>query len=295
MDVDPFLNANSALRLYEYGFATVHETEIKLLRWRDRLRVDIRREPHLVSYFIDENFQELSRMKDTCRNIVQLRQLYDQIFNGLLMWGQHGNRGHQITRLFKKFIKGITFFKNEEYGVNSVPIYHRLFSCGVGDDAFRQTSLQCKSGMTSKTWSDVKRQIEKCYIERLIYNDIFIHQMLHLPSIGTEEMSQNQNHMHRLELTRADFKTCFPKTDLSISIEYDSMNRIPLRLFIRRINHGKGKKSIEERYEKTLDRIIHANFTEYSNVVECRKSIVGGASFFKLQTFDRENPRWTAT
>jgi len=34
--------------------------------------------------------------------------------------------------------------------------------------------------------------------------------MLHLPSIGTEEMSQNQNHMHRLELTRADFKTCFP-------------------------------------------------------------------------------------
>ena len=54
------------------------------------------------------------------------------------------------------------------------PIYHRLSSCGNGTDAFRKMNQQCVSTMDSHEKNVIKHKIEKCYIERLVFDKLFI-------------------------------------------------------------------------------------------------------------------------
>lgn len=63
--------------------------------------------------------------------------------------------------------------------------------------------------------------IERCYVERLIYDKLWTKEAFFFPAVGTQETSQDTGHMFRLDLTKKDFETCFPNTELSVEIQYD--------------------------------------------------------------------------
>jgi hypothetical protein len=51
------------------------------------------------------------------------------------------------TRVFEDFIRGVTYFANEQSRVKPSPIYHRLYSCGPRDPAHRDGNLICAAGL----------------------------------------------------------------------------------------------------------------------------------------------------
>jgi hypothetical protein len=289
MEYNKIIEVSTMVRMVEYGFKQRNDLSTCATTWYRQLQQDKRANPHLVSFFIDDNIQELHHIKSLLRS-QNLATLHDQIFHGIFDWNRNGRRGCQITRVFEQFIKGITYFSEQETGQEEVPIYHRLFSCGPGDDPFRQTYLQCTSGMDKNRWSDVKKRIERCYIERLIYDQIFKDQTLHFPAVGTEDPSQNDAHIARIRLTRDDFKSCFPRTEIRVELSYDNHSIYPIELAIIRSTTKKGAKEIKEVYKKRIDKTV-PNFHKYENVVECFKYVGNKIDLLKAQAF-RGETRW---
>ena len=113
---------------------------------------------------------------------------------------------------------------HQQNHVNDIPIYHRLYSCGDGTELYRNNNMIC-----------LKKLIER---ERLIYDVLFKHDT----SIGTDEHTQDDGHLFRLDLTRQDYETCFK----NCKIEWN--DGMPLKLVIIRSN--KGKTTSRETYNK---------------------------------------------
>lgn len=218
---------------------------------------------------------ELRRMRQTISTMPQLRSLQDKIFTRHLRYDK--DAPSHVTELFREFIKGITYFAGE--GTEGKPIYHRFFSCGPYEDTHRQGNLVCTENLSSKEIRRRKPLIERCYIERLIYNELWTHEMLFFPRTGVEQTQQNEGHMFRLDLTMRDYETCFPGTKLKVVIDYE--NNFPYKLVISKLINEKNVTKLT--YIKTYTMTTYGNKI-YSDLVECIKE-ENDKKYMKISTF----------
>ncbi|MFM2010356.1 MAG: hypothetical protein RLZZ479_747 [Bacteroidota bacterium] len=99
----------------------------------------------------------------------------------------------------------------------------------------------------------VKRQIQTCYLERLIYDDLYKKQTLFFPKQGDASPAQDDGHVHWLEQTKRDYLTCFPNEDIKVSLEeFHNNTSFPTVLRVSRNN-------IDEVYKR---KITNADFLE---------------------------------
>lgn len=231
---------------------------VKIMLFKDSLYDDILK----IKYLLTES-------KDPSH-----RSYHDQIFKNYLKMTKSSVLG--ITKVFGEFVKGITYFEQGEY-VLEKPVYHRLMSCG---DGLRNFYQQC-NGLSNKRIA--KRRIETCYIERLIYNELYINQRLHFPTRGDDEMSQDEGHRVWLEQTKSDFNSCFPNVDLRVKLEYRGV--YPIFVKIERYKHNR-LVSIEtyakDRYQYLYSALVECNLQTYSPKAETKQ---------KVQTFSKLE-RW---
>jgi hypothetical protein len=234
-------------------FATVHYEELRRIRW-----------------YIAQH----------AKTSAQYRGFLDRIFKNLLHMDKR--MPTSITIIFNEFVQGITYFANQQQ--DAIPVYHRLFSCGPQNDAFRTSFLQCKkTAMPKNERSIIKSRIQTCYVERLIYN------LLMFPLVGTEDTARQDNgHEHWLIETRNDFKSCFPKSDIIVNIlEFD--NAWPIKLEIQRTVNSSVVST--ETYTRSLYIDLASGVKRYNNEIDCVRK-TPQFTYFKLQQFAAKMP-WT--
>lgn len=196
----------------------------------------------------------------------QLIKMRDQIFGSKLK-GLFAEEQKQIqaSRVFIKFIEGITSFANERpYNMRDL-IYHKNGSCSKNGTAnFDCTATKNRSHKMSNT-----HLIEKCLIERLIYDHLWSH---------IERLPQDIGHVEWLEKTRLAYTSCVPFGSIEIKVEeYEIM---PVKLEIKRYINGVCVDV--ETYKKKWD----ANSGTYNDDVYCikRKPLINGG-YTKNQTY----------
>ena len=125
---------------------------------------------------------------------------------------------------------------------------------------FKKMEIQIKFG------SDLSKMlVKKCYIERLIYNEIYGH-FLHRQDLG-----------HNAELIRVNYyyNDYFPNETITLKINYDK-NYYPYQLIIVTNNPS---QTITEIYTKIWDK----------EIVMCQLQI--NKDFYsKINTFQNESP-----
>lgn len=123
----------------------------------------------------------------------------DRVIRGMLHLRRV--RKDTISTTFREFMKGITFFHNEDQ--ERQPIYHRDASCGPknGNKSFRENQ-QAK-----------KENALKCYLERLVYDHLITFSKAYSDPLIATPNRQNTEHEAQLSDTFQDFITRFPKTD----------------------------------------------------------------------------------
>ena len=137
----------------------------------------------------------------------------DRVLKNLLHFNTGSNNRADIPALFAEFIRGITYFQNEEEQVEKRPLYHRLYSCGERGDSMYAALHRCNGTQSDDDRRVAEERITKCYIERLIFDEIYKHNTFFFPLTGTDVHGQNDSHIIRNEQTYADYKTCFPNID----------------------------------------------------------------------------------
>jgi hypothetical protein len=177
----------------------------------------------LIQAFIDKYYNQIKFVKNFLLQIknIKSRSLHDKIFiNIFKMNSSHLPLG--ITFIFEEFIKGITFFNDEVEHIKKIPIYHRAASCGDSSPDFINKYLQCYSTNSNQVIENKKKHISKCYLERLIYNDMFKKLTLHFPSsLNNTEISQNIGHKFQLSERSHNYNKCFIGIDININILYE--------------------------------------------------------------------------
>lgn len=165
-----------------------------------------------------------------------------------------------------------------------VPFYHRLYSCGNGTEIYRGNNLVCLNGITRKEKARRRPLIERCYIERLVYDTIYKHEALFFPRTGTQAgVEQDEGHMFRLDLTRQDFESCFKGYKIGIDVQFE--DGFPVELKIKRTKDGKHIST--ETYQKSW-HFGHAGTKLYDVLIDCTKLLGNGRIYKKVQTSARE-------
>ena len=176
--------------------------------------------------------------------------------------------------MLTNLVKGITYFKPEEFSANTV--YHRIQSCGG-----YHVQRSCNRGRSE---DKRKKRIETCYVERLIFDALYRQEQLFFPQRIAQEHSQDGDHQDRIQITKAEFQSCFPAEDLHVTIEYIS-NRTPTKVIIVRTRNG--RIICVDEYTKEI-RFNAFGFLSYGPVIECiRKE--GVDQYAKVQSFVGES------
>ena len=193
----------------------------------------------LLQGFIDNNYVKIKEVKYFLLSMksIKSRSIHDKIFTKILKLNNFIPLG--ITQVFKDFIEGITYFSDEKENKNKIPIYHRAASCGNSSEDFRKKYLQCYN--THEEIEIKKNHIFKCYLERLIYDNMFRNLSLHFPStLNNQNLTQNKGHLFQLSERAKNYNNCFLGTNISIEMDYD--NNFPI---ILKINYTKDDKIIK--------------------------------------------------
>jgi hypothetical protein len=165
-----------------------------------------------------------------------------------------------VTNTFNEFIRGITYFTADPPGtLHNDPLYHRNVSCPPKNTP----NVVCDpSGMTHE---DLKKRMQKCYIERLIYDEIWF--QLH-------SMQQNIGHLRWLEDTKIAFQKCFPHMTISVVVRI--IDRIPDRVVItiQDTTDTNSENVIVELYEKDYSFTDHRYDTIIRGTHMVNKQIV---------------------
>jgi hypothetical protein len=209
----------------------------------------------LVGHFISNGHKDLVQL---------FRSPHDMIFGSMDIKRPGAKFRRLPTKVFTEFIKGITFFAALRDPVRENPVYHRMSSCGTGEltiaDKFRRVR-----GYSEESAYVNREHVRRCYIERLIYNDIY------------ENILYVQDHGHLRELKEMErlYQDLYPTSNLSVKVgHFEGTPRIfPTSL---RITDG---NTYTEDYRKDLN----------SNIVRCSK-VENGQSYHKFQTFEAETP-----
>ena len=196
-------------------------------------------------------------LKEAARDSPALRSLYDRVFEKQL--GLVGQVPRAITLLFEDFVKGITYFSWQHDPGNPRPVYHRLEACGPGTDVFRKAHQRCTAGVDRRDILRLRKLVERCYVERLIYDALWRTQ--------TPEGEQDSKHAHRLGLTRDDYRSCFPDRDVRAHVA-DGAEGVPCTLTLE--FYHKDRLVAEETYEKTVSIAAYGART-YDTTVLCTR------------------------
>jgi len=198
--------------------------------------------------FIDKHIDELIKIKNFLleRKDKRSRSIHDKIFTSILKMDKYIPLG--ITQVFEDFVKGITYFSNEIENKKKIPIYHRAASCGNSSEDFKKKYLQCYKDNNELTLEIKRDHIFKCYLERLIYDKIYLNSILHFPSGLNNELRQNNGHIFQLKERAKNFNECFLGLNIEIEIFYEL--ELPSYLIIKYIKDGNIEK-IEE-YSKIV-------------------------------------------
>ncbi len=281
-----FYNVVSEARRYELSSNNLDSLKSALSRWEKVLK---KTEPEIIGEFESVYWTEIARIINILRGIKDpsIRGVHDRIFKNI--FGIQKRIPSALTILFGKFIKGITYFQNQNSSGLVTPIYHRLYSCGTGDDAFRNTFHICTQDMDKQDRMNIRTRIETCYIERLVYDHMYRKLAMFFPSTGTEEHGQDNKHLDRLLLTKNDFETCFPNLRIEIDMDFsfDAMHW-PTTLIIQR--YIKDKLVSKETYHR---RIVFGDILGdrmYEDAVEATKE-TEQFKYFRVQRFAYK-PAW---
>lgn len=242
----------------------------------------IKSDTYIIYAFKDYHYEEMTRIVFYLRSQPSLRSYHDRIFKNIFNFANHDPRN--ITHVFDEFIKGITYFEVEN--PTNEPVYHRLSACGDGTDAFRRLNNQCTSDLDRKAKNEIKSKIEKCYLERLIYDRLYQDTELTFD----QPPVQDQGHLKRLEETKKDFQSCFPHVDIDVHIEYDA--HMPVKLVITK--SVKNNPLIREEYTKRI--VFGSAFGDnkmYDKTIDCYKEVIGGnAQYVRTQRYEGRLKRW---
>ena len=179
--------------------------------------------------FIDNNYGEIKEVKLFLinRKTDKARSLHDEIFIKILKCNSYIPLG--ITHVFEDYIKGITYFSDELENKKKIPIYHRAASCGNSSEDFQKKYLQCYNTDIPEEIEKKKEHIFKCYLERLIYDDMF-------KNLTEQELKQNKGHIFQLSERAKNFNKCFNNIELNINIKYK--NNFPIILDINYLKNN---------------------------------------------------------
>ncbi len=195
---------------------------------------------------------------------VESRSLHDIIFTKIFGMNQkHIPVG--LTIVFEEFIKGITYFKYEQEFKKKIPIYHRAASCGDSSNNFKKKYLQCYHNNTYNNREEKKKHIFKCYLERLIYDNMYKKLTLHFPSnINNLEINQDEGHIYQLTQRAKNFNSCYLGMNIDIEIDYE--DNFPYLLTIYFIKNGEIIKT--ETYKKYtyLDDYMNRQYSDFVEV-----------------------------
>jgi hypothetical protein len=224
--------------------------------------------------YIDANLKKLSAIKFeleyVCKQPEHITEknnliLYrDKLFGSILRKVQVEKDNQRVTKLFNEFIKAITFFENEsiDQNITNQPRYHRKTSSPPRGSQ----NPTCGSSNSPNSRQEKQSTIRKCFIERMIYDNIWAHIM------GCAQDKW-------LVETETAYKTCFPNSKLRVELEYnDNMIPIKMKMF--------DNEDIEE-YEKRYDDSL----LEYLEDVYCLRYDSDGTVKRKLTSFN-SNSNW---
>jgi hypothetical protein len=202
----------------------------------------------LIHGFIDKYNDELRRIKGFLlqRKDQRSRSIHDKIFKNILKIDKYMTLG--ITQIFEDFIKGITYFSDNIENKKKMPIYHRAASCGNSSDDFQKKFMQCYMENNEITLKTKREHISKCYLERLIYDKIYLDSILHFPTRLNNELKQNKGHIFQLTERAKNFNQCF----LGLKIEIDLLYELGLPCYLT-IQYIKDSNIIKnEEYSKII-------------------------------------------
>jgi len=232
------------------------------------------------AYILDMHYEVLSKvriyLKEGHMGDAKLKRLHDEIFITKLDMPR-SKTPTAVTKLYEEFIKGITYFKHQIDPSNPVPIYHRFFSCGIGNQVY---NLICEANLTTTERKRRRALIERCYIERLIYDELYKQETLHFPIHGS---NVEQGHIFRIDLTREDYESCFKGHGMEVEIKYDG--NLPIRLIIKRYKNG--SIIYEEEYSHEM-RSTRSYIAPYTGFVVCKRQTKNGKVYYKTQDFSME-------
>ena len=256
-------------------------------------------------YEHDQSLRFVKQKLVSIRN-PKVRSFHDKIFKNLLRYDDLKRR---VTLIFEQFIRGITLFENEMKEPIAEIAYHRDASCGSRDldrEQYKDTR-SCKITHGNPTLKVNKKLVYKCYLERLIYDEMY---KQYIPSLffslrcmgmctsvahgyATKPHDQDRGHRTMLEDVRKDFESCYPNTTLSVVIKYTTQN-IPYFLEIT-----KQSKKYQQVIEiETYIRVEQENndITRYEDMyletVNCEK-YVRGMRLYKTQTYKKGSQGWS--
>lgn len=285
-----FEHAATELRMHALGVGNLRALRASLVSLEGALH---KATPVDVAVLKDLHHAALLRarreLEDAARSDPAMRGFLDRIFGNALRLSHRSPAN--VTLMFGDLIRGITFFAEQGdcSGAIAFPAYHRLFSCGPGDDSYRTGRLVCHEDMSSSERNRRRPEIERCYIERLLYDAIYRHEAL-APSLAgaalgaRAEASQDDGHLFRLDLTHNDFLSCFPGHDVTVDVAFQ--DGWPMRVTLAR--SVRGQLVTTDVFEKTLVPTAHGRLA-YDAVVECTRTIAAnGAVLKKAQGFARE-------
>lgn len=204
----------------------------------------------------------------------KFRSLYDTFFKKCLGMVQVQKRlSYLPTLLFNKFIEGITYFHQDT--TDERPVYHRALSCGAQNLTSQYKFIDAMKIKTKPLQERllIKKFVRTCYIERLIYDDIY-NNTFHQQDLG---------HLHELKTVEQIYEKYYPKHNLYFKMKYDDDN-YPIMLLIT---------------EKTPDLTTEETYTvsRKNERVLCSKTTSGKGimRYEKVQTFKQEEPWITRT
>lgn len=231
--------------------------------------LDLVKDNHILIHgFLDNKYDRLIQIKYFLLklNSKNARSLHDKIFTNIFKLGKHTPLG--VTRVFGEFVKGITFFSDEIENKLNIPIYHRAASCGDSSEDFRKKYLRCYQEDEPFIIEQKRQHIYKCYIERLIFDDMFIHSFTHFQDNINLPIEQNKGHKFQLTERANNFNSCFLSIKIKIELKYK--DNFPITLIIYFLDNN-GKIIQTELFERILHYDVYGNGCYSENVYYTKK------------------------
>ena len=212
--------------------------------FKDNIRKTLLKRPAEKDMFIKTYYDILSSIKFELDYLIKephmqpnndIIRLRDRLYADLLFDIQVENEMRKVTGIFNEFLKGITYFSNQIPN-SGQPVYHRPgFSC----KSRGQKNDECDEKNSNTVKASKKKTIRICYIERLVYDELWIKMMF---------SSQDLRHVSWLDDTMKAYQTCFSDGNIRIELTMNDDNTVPI---ILKIFDG----DIIEVYERIYDSV----------------------------------------